>query len=78
VSKTKPPIIIGRRYRYRQRNGVNGVFAIAELVRKSNGWWVIGHDKKANRTVEVQPGAVFQMNTHVDRVAFGPINVWIT
>lgn len=73
----EPKITVGRRYRYRQRKA-SGIIYVAELVRKKNGWWVLGHDKKANRTVEVQPGQVFDMKTPEPTVLWGAPNKWPT
>jgi hypothetical protein len=72
----KPAIKEEARYRYRLRHGFNGVLRVDALVQKRNGWWVIGFDRKNKRSVEVQPGAVFPLNTGITDVQYGAPHKW--
>lgn len=72
----RPAIRVGNVYRWRQRDGAPGLFTVAELVHKRNGWWVIGTDRKARRTVEVRPGQVFPKSTPMTEAQYGEPHRW--
>ncbi len=47
----------GKTVSYKTRFG-EGRAKIIEIYKRKNGVWLVGHDRKANKTVSLRPGQV--------------------